>query len=73
MTFTAQSFPFTFDAETGATVKKFSTLAAARRYADRMGRMDGRDAKACKLRDVHHGRDLATFAPAGRTSLGRFA
>lgn len=56
MTCQVQSFPFTYSNLDREDSIKFSTVAAARRYIDRMGRMDGRDARKARLTDRANGR-----------------
>lgn len=72
MTAQVQAFPFTFDRTTGAKRLTFTSAAAARRYVDRMGRMDGRDARAAKI--IGADRHVMPSFPKPRTqgADGRF-
>lgn len=49
MTCQATVYPYTFNNETHATRTEFASPEAARKYLDRMGRMDARPARAARL------------------------
>jgi hypothetical protein len=49
MTTQVQHPTFTFDRTTGATRAPFANPEAARKYLDRMGRMDGRQSRAATI------------------------
>lgn len=45
-----QVFPFSFDRTTGATSLEFASVADARKYLDRMGRMDARQSRGAVIK-----------------------
>lgn len=72
MTTQVQVFPFTFDRTTGETKADFASVAAARKYLDRMGRMDARQSRGATIKTQTPNAHGAKTVPAFPRVDGRF-